>query len=220
MAFALVNGAAVIDGQITLPRIGAWTADLVLDTGTALVGSAQLVFGVGGSISFNGAVVRGGLARGYAVVRLVGGAGGLRTLLAPKAYGSVALKLPLSELLAAAGEALSATSDAAVLALQLNAWTRMQTTAGGALVALLQAAPTASWRFLPDGTLWVGNETWPTSQLAGYLVTKDDPNHKRQELAVDVPAVFPGQVLNGQQVSGVEHRIRSGRFRTVVYYEG
>jgi hypothetical protein len=52
------------------------------------------------------------------------------------------------------------------------------------------------------------------------VLTKDDPNHNRQEIAADVPAVFPGQTFAGKRVSGVEHRIAPDRVRTVGLLRG
>jgi hypothetical protein len=131
-------------------------------------------------------------------------------------------KLPLSEVLAAAGEALSPKTDSAVLSVGLGSWARLQMSAGSALRALLELAPAGSvWRALADGTIWVGADTWqPSALVSGYVLTKDDPNHNRQEIAADLPAVFPGQTFAGKRVSGVEHRIAPDRLRTTVYYEG
>lgn len=223
MAYLLVNGVAAIDATLTLPRVGPWTADVVVDT-TALSGSSvKMQLGGDGSMAFVGTLYRSGTARGAAVARIVGGAGGFGKTLPAKSYGLTVLKLPLSELLTAAGETLAATSDATVLATQLRSWARFQTSAGSAMAALVHGvSTTASWRVLPNGTVWVGAEYWPASALLPpqYALTKDDPNHNRQEIAADVPAVYPGQTFAGRKVSVVEHRVRADRIRTLVYFEG
>src|SRR4051812_47091673 len=126
MAYCVLGGAAVVEATITLPRVGAWTADLVVEGTTSPSGKVVLAFGLDNSISLVGTVVRAGLSRGAVVARVVGGAGGLDAVLAAKAYGGCSLQLPLSEVLAAAGEALSPKTDSAVLSVGLGSWARLQ----------------------------------------------------------------------------------------------
>lgn len=217
MAFLALNGAAVVSGLITLPRIGPWTADLVVAAPTLPDGFVTLT--MAGTMTLHGAIYRGGQTRGATTARVVGGAGGLGTLLPPKGYHGVPLSLPLGEALTAAGERLSPTSDTTVLNTYLGAWSRLAMTAGGAIAALMHALPDAAWRVLPDGSVWVGVERWPASSLRDYTVTRDDPHHARQEIAATVPNVWPGETLGGRRVSTVEHRIEARSVRATVYFE-
>jgi hypothetical protein len=140
-------------------------------------------------------------------------------ILPAKGYHGVTLALPLSEALTAGGERLSEKSDRLVLATYLNAWSRFSSPVGVAVAALMHAVPGASWRVANDGAVWVGNETWLPSRVAKYVVTKDDPHHARVEIAAEVPAIYPGETLNGRKVSCVEHRVEPRQARATVYFE-
>lgn len=219
MAYLSINGAAVLRGTVTLPLIGPWTADLVIDSAAIPDGFVTLALGWDASVKLVGTIYRGGPTRGSATARVVGGAGGLGTILPAKGYKGVTLRLPLSEALSAGGERLSEKSTPLVLATYLASWSRFSSPAGVAVAALMHAVPGASWRVVGDGAVWVGNETWLPSKLGKYVVTRDDPHHARQEIAAEVPAIYPGETLNGRKVSCVEHRVEPRQTRATIYFE-
>lgn len=223
MASVTLNGAAVLEGAMRLPRVGRWWADLVVDTPHAsdVTGPCALsLFGV----SFQGASFRLLTYRLVTTVRLVGGMNGLGQSLAPKAYQNVPLQLPLRELLSACGENLSPATDSNVRGALLPFWSRERGPAGQALQALLGAVPGNSWRFLPDGSLWIGPETWPASLFAASVL-----HHKPQlgeaEVAGYVPNVFPGEFFSvptsaaSGNVGAVLHRFDATKLRTWLYFE-
>src|SRR6267142_129560 len=219
MPFATLNGATIEHGILTLVRSGVCTADLVIELPVPPVGAVQITLGADSSLLFAGTVQRGGASRGASILRVIGGAGGLQKVLAAKGYRGVTVKLVLTELLTAAGEKLSALADPSLLAVNLASWARLQEPACVALAALMHVAPGATWRIGSDGTVWVGTEPWPQTQLGDYLVTKDDPQYARQEIAANVPNVYPGELLAGRQVSTVEHRIDPTAPRATIFYE-
>jgi hypothetical protein len=200
MAYLSIQGAPVLRGTVTLPLIGPWTADLVIDSAAIPDGFVTL-------------------ALGWDTARVVGGAGGLGTILPAKGYHGVTLRLPLSEALAAGGERLSEKSTPLVLATYLASWSRFSSPVGIAVAALMHAVPGASWRVVSDGAVWVGNETWLPSKLGKHVVTKEDPHHARQEIAAEVPAIYPGETLLGRKVSCVEHRVEPRQARATIYFE-
>lgn len=219
MAYLTLQGAPVLRGTVTLPLIGPWTADLVIDSAAIPDGFVTLALGWDATVRLVGTIYRGGPTRGATTARVVGGAGGLGTILPAKGYHGVTLRLPLSEALAAGGERLSEKADTLVLATYLPAWSRFSAPVGIAVAALMHAAPGASWRMAPDGAVWVGNETWLPSRLGKYAVTKDDPHNARLEIAAEVPAIYPGETLNGRKVSCVEHRVEPRQARATIYFE-
>lgn len=219
MAFMTLNGGPVDRGVLTLPRSGVWVADLVVELASPPGGSALISLGGDSSMLFAGTVIRAGVSRGAVIVRVLGGGAGLRTVLPARGYRGVTLQLPLTELLTAAGETLSAFSDPAVLGVLLPSWSRFATSAGVALQALLDTVPLAGWRVASDGTVWVGIERWPPTLLDKYVLIKDDPQHARQEIASDLPRIYPGETLLGRRVSSVEHRIEPHGPRATIFYE-
>jgi len=214
-----VNGLPVLKAAVTLPLVGPWAADLVIDSAQPPSGAVTLTLGWDASINLVGTIYRGGQTRGAATARVVGGAGGLGTVLPAKGYHGVTLQLPLSEALTAGGERLSEKSDRLVLSTYLPAWSRLSAPVGVAVAAMMHVVPDASWRVVPDGSVWVGNEAWLPSKLAKFTVTKDDPHHARLEIAAEVPAVYPGDTLSGRKVSCVEHRIEPRQARATIYFE-
>jgi hypothetical protein len=221
MAIATIAGLNVIHGTLFIPRIGAWHADLVIDTSQDLVGPQTLTITANGvTQTWLGTVFREGTFVGRLSIRFVAGANGLRTTIPAKYFRNCTLQLPLSDTLTACGEVLSTTSDATTMQTALGRWTRLNDQAGSAIDALADQV-SASWRFLPNGQFWMGPETYPTITVDPNLVviTKYDPILLRHEVAMDLPYMLPGQIWNGRKVSYVEYGIEATKMRSHVFYE-
>ncbi len=218
MPFATVAGLPVVAGKLCLPRAGNWHGDFALDAASAPTGKVQVALAEG-ELVFEGTVLRGGAPYQTALVRVVGGAGGLTQDAAAKFYQGVTLQNVLEDVLGDADEVLSGTVSADVLATQLPAWATIQQPTGEVLSSLA-LVPGVPWRMLPDGSIWLGAESWPAAAgQAGWQLLQDAPELGRQILAADVPNLLPGQTFGGRQVSYVEHRIEAGKLRAHVYYE-
>lgn len=220
MAFCTVNGAPVLAGSVNLPRVGVFTVDVELpapaDGSTTLSGRAQVQLGA--ALSFSGTFARSGLdGRGRVRARIVGGGAGLGKTLVPRSYLGVPMRIPLADILADAGEKLSASSDQGLLGFQMPAWSRMSAVAGISLAALV-AAVGATWRVLPDGTLWVGSESWPASTMQAVSISFE-PEAKRRTVASLFPTILPGQTYGGEHVVFVQHLVTSRTLRTVLQTE-
>lgn len=221
MALVTANDLAVLDATICLPRTGAWTADLKVDSPDALAGRVTISID-DGRLTLVGTAFRTGAFVDTAYVRVVGGAGGLRALARARHYNGTNLRIVLRDLLAAGGETLSATADGSTLAKALPAWTTSAISVGRMIArAIESAAPGASWRILPDGTLWVGPETWLDSGLAAdsYQVMDEDPRRGEALLGVEAPLLLPGTTLGDRRVSYVEHRVGDAGVRSVAWFE-
>jgi hypothetical protein len=217
MSYATLDGQPIVEARAGFPRVGAWTAWLRVDTAQTFAGQAVLRLGDG---AFVGAVTYSAVHQACTHVRLVGGAGGLGTQLPARGYVNAPLKAPLQDMLEEAGEALSPLADAAVTGVQLRHWARVAGGVGASLWQLLARVPGAAWRFLPDGRLWVGVESWPT--LAAHddvELTAFDPSTERLTLFSLSPGVQPGVQFLGGRVSYVEHRISEADIRTDLLME-
>jgi hypothetical protein len=214
MALITANGQGAIDTRQVATRIGAWHFDLLVDQPDALTGQVRIIIdtddqaaGIVAGQVFIGTAVRSGSFVDTAHVRVVAGAGGLGTSATPRHYNGVSVAVVLGDLLAAAGETLSATADQAVLSTGLDAWT---TTAApiGTLIGLLlaAAAPGASWRMLPDGTLWVGTDTFPDAGVDSllYQIREDAAEQGTMRILVDAPIPLVGTTFEGRKVSATE----------------
>lgn len=212
-------GSPVSALTLTRPRVGAWVADVELAEGPAPSGA--VVLAIEGR-SWRGAVASGGVELGRWSGRVVGGAGGLAPVLGPGAFADCDLRTVLAETLREAGEALSA--DAGDLSAAVSRWARAAAPAAHAVADVARAAGFA-WRVLPDGTVWVGPETWGRLQLGADLdVVESDPRAGRHQLAgASALDLAPGRVvsLDGAdvRVGAVEHRLAGEALRTVVFEE-
>lgn len=218
MSDLTVNDAPVLRGDLLLPRVGSWTADLTLDAETAPTGSVTIASPAG--LRLVGTAERSRAVEGRVEVRVRGGAGGLLRELAPVAYrpvGGVRVRTILDDWARESGESLSPAIAPELLAEFLPAWTRERGTAERAVRTLARALG-CSWRFHPDGGLLLVRETWPTVDPDGITVLRDDPVNNAIELGVDVPlpALVPGVTWQDRRVSSVEafvvgngtHRVR------------
>lgn len=218
-AFASVNETPVLSGSIVLPRSGAWTAWLTLDTDTPPTGVVTLTTD-GGAVTYRGTVARSGETYGRVEVLLVGGAGRLPVTLAPKRYLSVSARLVWADILTDAGEVSSAASDASLLSRQLVGWTRTRAAAGTAMQVLADAIG-GVWRIGLDGTVRI--------EAAGTTVTTKRGSDERLALCpADASAVYalaaldlePGQTLDGRRVSRLVHEITAESIRSKVWFDG
>lgn len=212
-----VNGADILGGAVTMPRVGVWQADIDVDASSRdpFIQGVEVLLG---SQRFVGMPTACDVVGGRVKMRIAGGKGGLPKDAAPRFYRAIPARVPLGELLSAVGETLSKTSSKGKLDLQLPFWTRPKSTTGEALEELAWALD-CDWRILDDGTVWVGTETWPDAVVPGALVLDEAPEDNRAELSSDEPSLRPGTTFNGKRVGRVVHTIDSANVRTTVYYD-
>jgi hypothetical protein len=211
------RGFALVRVDLDLPRLGAWTADLVIASESVLEGKVEIR--IGSSLVLAGTVSRGRTYRGLAHARVVAGANGLRSKVTPKHYTTPTLRKVVNDVLADAGEALAPSSDTAVLNTQLFNWTTMRMPAGQAVRCLVErAGDDISWRHLPDGTVWIGRETWPTSPITEFA---DGEGGSPEADVVDVilvsPEVLPGTTLGGRQIDHVQYVATAAGLRSTLW---
>jgi hypothetical protein len=215
-----INGIPCISGSVHFPRVGRWTADLIVDTDEAITGLARLVSD-DGVIDLAGTVQHGGAFASVVSVRVVGGTGGLDGSVTPAYYSTAPLRVPLQALLSQLGETLSPRSDQAVLGRFVASWTRVAGTGGTALETLAGIAG-VDWRVLDDGTVWVGSDTYPIVTVDPVQV---DLLHSRPAedhvilSAEPIPPVRPGVTFQGRRVAYVEYRLLERGAELEVWYE-
>jgi hypothetical protein len=218
-ALLTVNGASVVRGAIERPRIGAWHGDLVVDAQDVTLFQGAITIAWGDSLTMKGSAFRVGVHHDTIFLRVIGGAGGLGTILPPKAYQNVTAQIPLLDIAAGAGETISSTVGSDVLGVFLPMWVRLQQGAGMALAALLRTTATPAWRVLSDGTLWAGIETWPEATLEQWDEIEVEPHQGRVLIGTDTPTVDPGSTFQGGRVSFIEHQIDEGEVRHVLWFD-
>lgn len=226
MSLLVANDIGVISGSINMPLNGAWTANLVIDqsdlsgfdAGTAVTLKADNGFELHGTVMAD----RSGTFLDAVHLYVIGGAAGMnkvvqsRGFVQPGAFVSDVLNGIASD----SGEALSSDIDSSLLTTNITAWTTMQATAVQALNMFLGfVAPTADWRFLADGKLWVGVETWPTSS-DDFDVLSLSPATGTALLGIVAPSILPGVALDGVgNVSRVLHTVQEAGVRSQVWLD-
>ncbi len=204
-----LSGKTVLSAEVTVPRIHAWHADLIIDSVETVSGAVTLDFE---GLSFVGTVLRAGVYAGRLGVRMVGGAGGLTTELPARSYIETSVGTVLADILRESGETLSATSDASILAAGLMKWHREVGPASHALVNLLDKVG-ATFRVLRDGTIWVGVTSYPVVSPTHVLVDEDWVAGIIT-IAPDAPELEPGTTFLGQKIELVVHRLLPKSLRT------
>jgi hypothetical protein len=213
MSIVTANNMHVLTGTLTLVRTGVWHCDLELDGDKAPAAGDALTI-KDGALQFSGTVLRAGVQTERVHLRGIGGKAGLRKQLGPRSYVGCSLKLPLDDIMTATGETLDPTSDADILSQRLDHFTRDTGTGGTALKILLDLVG-ATWRVQPNGTVWVGVDTYPAQTLSGTVqAIEQDPLLGRFEIAPDSMDLRVGVTYQGHKVSRVEHRIDGGKLRT------
>lgn len=219
MASILVNGTRRASSlRVLLPRVGVWTADLVVDDAEGLTGRVTVT--VDGGLSLAGTVLRSGVGAEVTSARLVGGAGGLRRPIASVPHRNALLSDVLAAALADAGE--TAATDLGDLSAVFAHWIRRAAPAAQ-VVADVARAGGLTWRVRADGSVWVGAETWPAYAPADVeLVSWHDASGALLFSGTTL-GILPGQTLTAGgrtvRVGGVEHHATAQSLRTTVTTE-
>lgn len=219
-ALVQIGGADVHEAQIHMPRRGWWWAQAKLDAQTAPSGSVTVV--ATGGLNLTGTVVPSlsGVFLDSAYVQLVGGAGGLSSIVKPAAFQNALVRDVLSNILGGVGEKASSTIDASILATLLSQWTVPACPASSALDSLAFAAGAETWRVLADGSVWMGNEPWPSQALSATSdVLFQCPNSGNLSIGCATPSLLPGVALAGLgfNVGAVDHYIQPDSIRSIAW---
>lgn len=229
MALLTLNGVGCTDGEITLPKIGVWHADLaVAQNNLTMTGVGTIVLG---SQTFTGFIVSSGVDFGGQFrARVLGGNGSFGTVLNPKGYNSVPFNVPLTDIVKDCNElGIDPTSDVGVLSTQLASWSRFQSSGGPIIRSLITSIPSwPNWRVLSNGKFWVGFDSWPVVTLPNSSLLGTDPERSRIRVASQDPTILPGQTFNftppkqgliSRRVSSVKHTLSASSIVTTLIYE-
>lgn len=217
MAYCTVNGVPVVSARITLPRAGVWHADFEMPDDSVRSGAVRVEYAAG-LLRLAGTVRYGGVEAGAALLHVVGGAGGFPVAMTPRAYRNAPRSTVVNDILGAAGERLSDASDKSWLSAQLPFWNIMATSAANALALLVSMSDGTSWRVLPDGTVYVGKESWAEVRLP-YSVLERHPGEYAMQIDLEMPRLLPGYTFAGQRVSTVEYILEPAGRYAMVYFE-
>jgi len=219
LSIATLSGHDVITATVILPRVGRWMAyvEVVADTLDGLEGAVILDLG---EVKLKGTASRSGVFAQSVTLLVVGGASHLYRTVGPRAFLAGSVGVVLQALADDVGERLAATCDPQTMATALPRWLRRERLAYAEIQSIAEAAgPDVGWRFLRDGTLWMGRESWPVTTLAHDLLS-ETPTNNSAVIGTEQPQLQPGVTFNGRRVEEVQYLVGAEQIRTVVVFQG
>jgi hypothetical protein len=216
--FATWDGARIVEGAVTIPMYGIWSAEFRLGTDAQVAQQSTLQIG---NLSLKGFVYRQGAIAGQRSVRLGGGAGGWRQLVGARSYHmptGVPLAMVLADVAASVGETINA-ADLAGAAFLGGYYVRDADPASRVLRRL--AGPL--WWVDTDGTTRItargGGEITTVYTLVEYDGSAGLATIATEDLASWMPGRTFTAATTGQQlrIQSVTHRVDgNGTLRTMV----
>jgi hypothetical protein len=113
MSTIALNGSTVISGSVTIPYYGAWVADVIMASSSAVPTTPMGCSLAIGDLTLVGTAVRTASFSGSRSARIVGGAGGWRKALPAKGYshpGGLRLSAVLNDVARESGESVAIAS--------------------------------------------------------------------------------------------------------------
>ena len=208
MALLTVGGQRVTTATITMPARGVWRCVASID-GTAPSGQVTIACG---SVSLIGTVKRATTHAERVEVEVVGGKSTWQDVVTAQEFASPTLGLVVKDTLGT--ESLSSTSPSAYQSKSIPRWVRLASSRSAAMDALVKANG-GTWRVLDDGTVWIGEETWPDGVTVDYL---ESDTNERLTFAQSTPTARPGTKVSGKQITSVTFTFSASSFRTVCEY--
>lgn len=209
-----IRGVDGIGGDLEMPLRGNWTYDGDVDSQAFGLGHASITYTAGSTVTFSGTVIEASTQAARTRVRIVGGAGGLRNEIPARGYGAnTPASTVAKDVSVACGEAVAGGVFNVLRDVNLaTGFHRTLGTGSNALNNICDALGAGwNWRVLSNGTIWIGQETWPSAKAP---FQEKEPDENGVAIYADAsPAIIPGVNLEGRRVSSVKHSF-SGSLRT------
>ncbi len=219
MAYASVNGIPVTAGCLTLPRSGAWTALVSLDTSDAITREAKLDWG---GLDLRGSLVRGGMEAGSLWCQIVGGCGGLGRQMPAVGFKTPKVGTVLDAVMSSAGESLSPAVSSGLRNRSLEWFALIEGQSCGSALSRLAEATATIWRVQPDGKVWIGRETWPKARASGddiEVIEVAMASDRFRARMSDTSLALPGQTWSGCRIDRIVHRVSGSDFSSVIWLD-
>lgn len=208
MSTGTLNGQVIERAAITLPRWGVWTADVQLASGAAQSGAATIEIA---GLTLQGTILpdQGGVYAERGFYRVVGGAGGWRSTVGPKAYrnaSGVKLSTVVRDAARDAGETLATFTDRVVG----PAFVRPEGEAARPLDLLVPQG----WHVGEDGVTRLSVRAAAAYQEP-YQVMNRRPDRAAITIAAEsLAGLVPGATLDGVEAASVRHELSPAGLRT------
>ena len=196
----------VFRGDILFPYFGNWTAHLMIaDAESIPAGKCKLTCL---DKTFDGMIIsqRTGESDGVLYCMIVGGNGNLSNSIPAKSYNyQIQASMPLQDIISEVNESLSTSSSLSFLNKTIPAWSRF---AGSASIEISRLVDSIGgvWRFMPDGSIFVGTDNFIPAEPFIYTVTKKDPALANCTLVSESFGPLPGQRFPSDDDIGLQNK--------------
>lgn len=213
----LVNEKPIVECHLIIPKIGAWMAnDVLVDSDDS--------FNVGDSVTMNfldttfkGTILDTGIYRGFQRCTIIGGSGKLPDYLESASYNSVPLGQVVRDIARKTDHQVSTKADQNVMNSNLAGWTILKMQASLALEKALQVTDSI-WRILPDGTLWVGGESYTPLNPDDFTIIERFPEEARWNVYNEEYLIQPLTSFLGNEIQQVEYFINNNDLTMYIYF--
>lgn len=220
MSVVTLGDLPVIDLRLSLPLKGRWHASVVAFAPEQPPPSRLLDLVIKSEdveqLRATGTPAKSENPLDTIVVELVAGADGLKKQATPRSYRSTTAQTVLNDLVSDSGEKLSSTIDVGLLQTSIERWSTIGRNVG-ACIEILSQQLGVGWRFLLDGSLWLGKEAWPSVSPSAD-VSQYDPLRTAVELASEDVLVLPGQTFQQRQVNYAQVDMLNGALRERLFF--
>jgi hypothetical protein len=186
---------------IYMPLTTLWTCNIIVNSQTPLSGQATLSISGDSSENLLDFSLVGTIVPNRADVYLaqfscsfVAGNYGIQKLVKPRSYNNAQLSNIINAIMNDCGETLDSSVSQSLLSKIIPSWTIISNKGSIVLRQVLEYIdPTLSWRFLPNGKLWFGYETWdqiPNNYYFNQFHQEPDNNIFRCNILS--PYIVPG----------------------------
>lgn len=213
-----LDGRAVLSLDLAIPRTRAWVATGEVQGGEAL--SGRVVFAEDGATVFSGTVLDSQSYGERTGFRIVGGGGGLASVVRAQSYRDASPALPIADILQQAGEELGASLEASVTGATLADWSTGTWEAARALDDLAEHLG-VSWWVDALGGIRFGNRAAIEVPAADYALTGDDTTARVLTVAPAKGsewALAPGCIVDGRPIVSVRFRLSASELRVECRY--
>lgn len=204
-----LNGQALRCASLVMPRWGIWWADVQTVEADPLSGAVTLTLG---GLVLKGTIVDGDVYRSAGWYRVVGGAAGWRTVIAPKGYrnqAGVQLRTVVQDAAALCGETLGTWPSTPVG----PAFSRPKDAAS----RVLELEAEENWHVDNDGITQFGTRAPAAFGLDYSVINRHSSGRMLTVAAEDISTLVPGAQLEEVEVSSVRHELTPTMMRSHVW---
>jgi hypothetical protein len=226
-----VNGRAVLEASVHMPRLGQWHADIDLEGAEPTIsGFVRLVATdtiSGETMSLAARVVSADPYRDRLHVFLIGGSGNGDALMSPRSFRRSTGAAILQAIASTMGITIATSSSARVLSRLFERYSIPAVSAARAL-DLFAFEVGASWRYTETGDVWIGDEAESPEARSrnarrvssAFVIVDRVPIDLRWIVVAEMPLPRPGQYLDDFLIGRVAYEIGADTSRVVIDCDG